>query len=98
MLISHVGALGAPRSHALNFLIKNLSCVDRRDLYGPGGRYHLFAGKDVTRAFALMSFKPEDIENSRSTEGFEDANWQALQVKLMLVSRLSHPLASSTCV
>ncbi|KAF4691934.1 hypothetical protein FOZ60_014422 [Perkinsus olseni] len=51
----------------------------RRDLYGPGGRYHLFAGKDATRAFALMSFKPEDIENSRSTEGFGDENWQALQ-------------------
>ncbi|EER13153.1 hypothetical protein Pmar_PMAR020743 [Perkinsus marinus ATCC 50983] len=45
----------------------------------PDTAYHLFAGKDVTRAFALMSFKPEDIENSRSTEGFEDANWQALQ-------------------
>ncbi|KAF4675887.1 hypothetical protein FOL47_007128 [Perkinsus chesapeaki] len=56
-----------------------VSPLDRRDLYGPGGRYHLFAGKDATRAFALMSFKPEDIENSTSTEGFQEENWQALQ-------------------
>ena len=33
-------------------------------MYGKGGPYNKFAGKDVSRALALMSFDPKDIENS----------------------------------
>ncbi|KMZ59076.1 Membrane-associated progesterone receptor component 1 [Zostera marina] len=32
-----------------------------RIFYGPGGNYSLFAGKDATRALALMSFDPKDL-------------------------------------
>ena len=34
-----------------------------KDMYAEGGPYFLFAGKDVSRALAKMSFKPEDVDN-----------------------------------
>ncbi|EJK68373.1 hypothetical protein THAOC_10451 [Thalassiosira oceanica] len=33
-------------------------------MYGKDGPYNKFAGKDVSRALALMSFDPKDIENA----------------------------------
>ncbi|ETN36319.1 uncharacterized protein HMPREF1541_08596 [Cyphellophora europaea CBS 101466] len=34
--------------------------VSRNNAYGQGGNYHVFAGKDPSRALAMSSLKPED--------------------------------------
>ncbi|EGE85707.1 progesterone binding protein [Blastomyces gilchristii SLH14081] len=34
--------------------------VSGNPAYGPGGNYHVFAGKDASRALASSSLKPED--------------------------------------
>jgi membrane-associated progesterone receptor component len=39
----------------------------KRETYGPGGSYALFAGKDASRALGLSSLKPEDAVPDWST-------------------------------
>jgi hypothetical protein len=39
----------------------------KRDTYGPGGSYALFAGKDASRALGLSSLKVEDAVPDWST-------------------------------
>ena len=34
-----------------------------KEMYAEGGAYFLFAGKDISRALAKMSFKDEDVDN-----------------------------------
>lgn len=45
--------------------------------YGPGGPYALFAGRDASRALALMSFDPQDLTGN--IEGLSSAELEALQ-------------------
>jgi len=39
----------------------------RADFYGPQGSYHLFAGRDASRALALGSLEAADVENPSLT-------------------------------
>jgi membrane-associated progesterone receptor component len=45
--------------------------------YGPGGGYSRFAGRDVSRALAKMSFAPEDLENT-TTDDLDEKQRQTL--------------------
>ncbi|KAM0483636.1 hypothetical protein ACHAPX_002129 [Trichoderma viride] len=35
--------------------------VSANKMYQPGGSYHVFAGKDASRALGMTSVKPEDV-------------------------------------
>lgn len=48
------------------------------DMYKEGATYHLFAGKDVSRALAKMSFKPEDV-NSREVSDLSDQEQKIME-------------------
>ena len=48
------------------------------EFYGPGGGYNRFAGKDVSRALAKMSFDPADTENT-SIDDLEDKQKKVLE-------------------
>ena len=39
----------------------------KREVYGPGGSYHIFAGRDGSRGLGLSSLKPEDAVPDYST-------------------------------
>ncbi|XP_022971619.1 membrane steroid-binding protein 2-like [Cucurbita maxima] len=48
-----------------------------RTFYGPGSPYSMFVGKDASRALALLSFKPEDINGN--LEGLNEEELVILQ-------------------
>lgn len=55
-----------------------------RNFYGPGGPYHLFAGKDASRALAKMSFEEKDLTGDISGLGvFELEALQDWEYKFM---------------
>ena len=45
--------------------------------YGPGGPYAMFAGREASRALALLSFKPQDINGN--LEGLDAPELEILQ-------------------
>ncbi|CAK8533070.1 unnamed protein product [Lathyrus sativus] len=48
-----------------------------RNFYGPGGSYTMFAGKECSRALALLSFKPQDINGN--LEGLAESELTILE-------------------
>ncbi|KAJ0080226.1 hypothetical protein Patl1_24320 [Pistacia atlantica] len=48
-----------------------------RMFYGPGGPYAMFAGRDASRALALMSFDPQDLTGN--IEGLSEDELEVLQ-------------------
>jgi len=52
------GANGGPIWVAIKGLVFDVSA--KPDMYGPGGSYHIFAGKDGSRALALGSLTAEN--------------------------------------
>ncbi|XP_058727362.1 probable steroid-binding protein 3 isoform X2 [Vicia villosa] len=50
---------------------------DGRNFYGPGGSYTMFAGRECSRALALLSFKPRDINGN--LEGLDESELTILE-------------------
>lgn len=57
-------------------IVLHIGCFCRM-FYGPGGPYALFAGRDASRALALMSFDPKDLTGN--IEGLSDSELEVLQ-------------------
>jgi membrane-associated progesterone receptor component len=45
--------------------------------YGRGGPYAMFAGRDTSRALALLSFKPQDLNGN--LQGLDASELEILQ-------------------
>jgi len=66
--------------------------------YGPGGPYHLFAGRDVTKSLALMDLSEESLDQPDYAPDTEDAkksleSWKKrLLSKYTVVGELVQPL------
>lgn len=54
--------------------VVDFSC---RRFYGPGAPYAVYAGRDASRAFALLSFEPKDITGN--IEGLSASELDVLQ-------------------
>ncbi|XP_010908263.1 membrane steroid-binding protein 2 [Elaeis guineensis] len=67
-----------PRKPLLMAIKGQIYDVSRgRMFYGPGGPYALFAGRDASRALALMSFDPNDLTGD--LEGLGTSELEVLQ-------------------
>ncbi|KAI0143069.1 cytochrome b5-like heme/steroid binding domain-containing protein [Xylariaceae sp. FL1272] len=55
-------ANGLPGNKAYVAIKGKVYDVTGKDMYQQGGSYHVFAGKDASRALAMTSTKPEDVQ------------------------------------
>ena len=69
---------GSQHEKRIYLCCKNIvyDVTSAKDFYGPEGPYANFAGRDASRALALMSLKIEDVENS----DLSDLNEEQLNV------------------
>ncbi len=69
---------GSQHEKRIYLCCKNIvyDVTSARDFYGPEGPYANFAGRDASRALALMSLKIEDVENTE----LSDLNEEQLNV------------------
>lgn len=68
--------------------------------YGPGGPYALFAGRDASRALALMSFEPSDLTGNIDGLGASELeileDWEAkFEEKYVKVGQLVSETSST---
>ncbi|KAI6166062.1 cytochrome b5-like heme/steroid binding domain-containing protein [Pisolithus thermaeus] len=64
----YVSIKGLPRGRLTTFPSGDVFDVTRkRDVYGKGGSYNIFAGKDGSKALGMSSLKPEDAVPDYST-------------------------------
>ncbi|XP_021739255.1 probable steroid-binding protein 3 [Chenopodium quinoa] len=67
-----------PKKPLLMAIKGNIYDVSKgRIFYGPGGSYAMFAGRDATRALALMSFDPQDLTGNM--DGLSESELDVLQ-------------------
>lgn len=65
VLDARVGRIDQPILIGVNGQVLDVS-YGGKGFYGGTGPYSIFAGKDITRALATMSLKPEDVEASNA--------------------------------
>eukprot|EP00923_Selenidium_pygospionis_P056611 GHVN01098795.1.p1 GENE.GHVN01098795.1~~GHVN01098795.1.p1 ORF type:complete len:186 (+),score=13.41 GHVN01098795.1:203-760(+) len=72
-LAAYNGTKGARIYVSIRGVVYDVS-LQGREFYGPGGSYHLFAGRDATMALATMSLEPSVLDSK---------DWQANELPLL---------------
>ncbi|CAG8546033.1 4634_t:CDS:2 [Paraglomus occultum] len=67
--LSQAGFTGSDENTAIYVAVKGtvFDVSSKRELYGPGGAYSVFAGKDASRALGKSSTDPQDVVADVST-------------------------------
>lgn len=73
-LLNYTGVDDTPIYIALSGIVYDVT--PGKSFYGPGAGYHMFAGRDASRALATMKF--EDIE-SHNVDDLEEESLQVLR-------------------
>jgi len=71
---------GLPLLLSLGGVVFDVTAGDR--FYGPGGPYHCFLAKPVSRALALGSLDPDDISKGDDVADFSDADHEELRERV----------------
>ena len=88
------GRIDAPIYMGVNGKIFDVS-YGGKEMYGPGGPYHIFAGRDASKALAKMSFDKEDLASSDLSDLTEAQRKTLLDWETKFVNSKKYPIVGT---